>query len=38
MKPKDVSIADGSKEEYQGLVDKLIKDGIFKKLTKLDEW
>ena len=38
MKPKDVFIADGSKTEYDGLADMLVKEGIFKKLAKLDEW
>jgi phosphoenolpyruvate carboxykinase (GTP) len=37
MKPKDIYISDGSKAEYDAHAEVLVKEGIFKKLTKLDE-
>lgn len=38
MQPASIYICDGSKTEYDQTVQKLVHAGIFKKLSKLNEW
>lgn len=38
MQPKDIFICDGSQAEYDQAAKKLVDEGIFKPLAKLNNW